>query len=418
MSLASCRGSPVARILGERLSHDKQLNGTALKPFKRIGLLRPPPSAWVRSRWPDEAQHIELAWTAALAEARKELLTEYREAWPPRFAGGVTSLAVLEKRRSQHPCGNPALELLESDLYRYNRRMPDRAKLFELKNILQEIGLSELLIQACDDYKDHIRRTSPPTNSDDPHMCRIASVVDVGGGNGYLAFQIKVQLGGHVEATVVDPFPPRHRIDSPDRPRDAAEGDPRLPGTTINRISQKAHTVDWEATIGNAVMQRTTSTSARWNHQVALISKHLCGTSIDHCLRWLELHQQLPAVMVLSPCCYNKGQMEQYLNQKYLAEVGVTTNEGWNRTTKLTDWNASSLRQERERKPKDLYYLEGEWNYLTSDVVHAALDEGRLRWLRQRGYDAQMVCFTPQMVTPKNVAIVAVFKGSRMLLST
>jgi hypothetical protein len=398
VSLASVHGSKARQMFGSRLEVD-DCCGNA--PRHRQGLLRPPPSPWLRSRW--TSVEVESLWMKVLAEARTERLTTFRDSWPPNFVCGSTALSVLQQCRQVPPMKEHiSLALLESDIRRYSQFMPYRSTVFELKNILQEIGLSELVLDACDEYSDHIKRSQP----DGGWRAGIHTIVDVGGGNGYLAFQLKVQLGD-VDAVVLDPFPPSHRIDNPQRARDDSETAPMR--HTIRRITAMAHHIDWEVDIGKGVKN--------WNRHVALVSKHLCGTSIDLCLRWLDIHHQLPSVMVLSPCCYNKGHRWAYMNQSFLAdELGVTTNEGWNRTTKLTDWNHATLRQASKPRAQDLYFLEDEWNYLTSDVVHAALDEGRLLWLRERGYDARLVCFTPGVISPKNVAIVAVRKGSRMLL--
>lgn len=400
VGLASLPGSRTHQIFAARL--DEDCCG-CIPGGQRQGLLRPPSSSWLINRW--SSVEVEKMWMAALADARNERLSKYRDAWPPNFLCGSIALSVMEQSLVSFPQLRScvAFTMLTNDIKRYSRFMPYRSKDFELKNILQEIGLCELVLQTCDEYRDHNRRT----HSDSAWDAGIRSVVDVGGGNGYLAFQLKLQLD-NVDAVVIDPFPPSHRIDNPQRVRDDSET--AHSRHFIRRITTLAHNCDWEREIGDC--------RVGWNHQVALVSKHLCGTSIDLCLRWLEINNQLPAVMVLSPCCYNKGKRWAYINQTFLKDVlGVTTDEGWNRTTKLTDWNHASFRQSSPPREKDLYFLEDEWNYLTSDIVHALLDEGRLLWLRQRGYDAHLVCFTPNSISPKNVAIVAVYKGSRRILT-
>jgi hypothetical protein len=302
--------------------------------------------------------------------------------------------------------------LVLSDIQRYRNYMPDRSRLFELENMLQEIGLIELLLSVV----------QPEQGAPDVRI-----VVDVGGGNGYLAYHARRQLGaasmlGDVKAVVIDPFHPAHSIDNPMREThwsDVVERDctrVTVDPHPIHRIVNFAHKIDWDRDVGKSTTGHR-HVEDYWKH-TALVSKHLCGTAIDCCLAWLDLHGRLPAVMVLSPCCYNKGRRLEYMNQSFLGEhLGVTTDDAWSRLTKLTDWNYALLRHSGRRVHRSgPYELEREWNYSMSDVIHAALDVGRLSWLRNRGYDAQLVSFVPGTITPKNVAIVAVRRGHRMLL--
>lgn len=459
-------------------------------------LLPAKPSHWMKTRWCD-GDLLDQCWAGAIADARRERLTTLRGKYPPRYECGVHGVNVVLQaqkdaamKHSNHSHATTTshnlnmkrrttsssllrTERLLCDLARYRDYLPDRSRLFELENWLQEVGLSELVLEALTAYDHSTSNDGLRTKYGE----RRRIVIDVGGGNGYLATHLRTQLnisssGGTWDAIVVDPMFPAHSLDSPKRYEQWDETQDRAvplrwsahlksgAAPPFRRLVQFAETVEWDADIGTLPSD------------AVLVSKHLCGTALDRCLRSLDLQGRLPRVLVLSPCCYNKGLMHEYVHPTYLETVlGISTPAAWDAVTKLTDWHdvdstcgcrsqklahrtlseqeGWTLGEDIHRYPTDTPHSEslnapcdgdvssqeliphwkpspskhpygkltGLWTSHMSQVVHCALDEGRLQWLRERGYDAELVEFTPSSVTPKNVALVATYRGSRRLLA-
>ncbi|EKF39411.1 hypothetical protein MOQ_000364 [Trypanosoma cruzi marinkellei] len=360
--------------------------------------------------------HVAKMWSSSLQETYvRELVrahaAETNRAVPRRFEAGMTAHDVfgsaikdacalgregqIRKEENMEQVGAGRWSQLIDD---YTLMLPDRSPLHELENLPQEIGIGELLASLLS------------WMGGDKEV--IQTIMDVGGGNGFLAAQLAEIL--HCESIVVDPFTPKHAIDNDDFPHwvELSRRRPRVPRQhPLRRIRQRFTDVNWQSTPLNF-------------NRCAMIAKHLCGTAIDMCIHHLQVVDRLPRIMVLVPCCFNKGSFLEYCNPVYLHSVaGVTTEMAWNRWTRLTDWNRSSYQQFTastrpatccndpvkmgHQKMKKLQHFLPCMDDIAF-MAEAVINHGRLLWLRQLGYHAVTVSYVPRCVTPKNRAIVAI----------
>lgn len=309
----------------------------------------------------------------------------------------------------------------------YTLPFPDRSHLHELENLPQEIALGEVLAHAvaglsgvCGEH-----RGAREVGKDPP---RVECVVDVGGGNGFLTAALAERLD--CDGLIVDPFFPSHSIDclpSPWPNTTARERSTRPRRRTVSRVTAYLQDVDWRADIGSDPA-----------HTV-VVAKHLCGSGIDECLTTLDGQGVRPRVLVLAPCCFPKIKLERYCDPAFLARcLGIETQEGFDRIGSLTDWNMScaqfakeavieQMTQQRGRiasqEPAGARELSFPYKrvgsfrsvasilpcmHALSQLIESLINHGRVLWLRQRGYDARVVQYVPNQVTPKCKCIVAV----------
>lgn len=392
--------------------------------------LAAPPSQHVMKMWsPDLQEYYKRATAKACVDASGERK-------PQRFEAGLSACSVFSLGVQNHTvesdlwgeCGSghthqgtylnsfgdqaarEGEEDIASDWCRlidmYSLFLPDRSPLHELENLPQEIGIGELLLSLL----KHVYMTD----------IDIKTIVDVGGGNGFLAAQLAERLG--CESFVVDPFTPKHAIDNANFPhwtvgaRVRQRRERRYP---LHRISKRLQDVDW----GNTHIDFDSC---------AVVAKHLCGTSVDSCLRHLMASNKLPRVLVVVPCCFNKGRYAEYCNPGFLSHVADVEGElSWEQCTRLTDWNKSCYQQagnplscssccsccdggydrragekKVSRKKKMEHFLPCMDDIAT--LVEVIINYGRVLWLREMGYQTSVVEYVPRCVTPKNRAIVAV----------
>ncbi|KPA79061.1 putative mitochondrial hypothetical protein, unknown function [Leptomonas pyrrhocoris] len=330
-------------------------------------------------------------------------------------------------------------------IHLYTAFLPDRSHIHELENLPQEVAIGELLRDAV----AAVRRGTTAANREDSEEGRedaagaeafaLDCVVDVGGGNGFLAAQVAERL--HCDAVVVDPFFPAHAIDCC----------PRVWPDTPHRTHA--------ATRRRHVLHRTTALfrDVRWADVVpaapartALIAKHLCGSGVDEVLQQLEAQGCLPRILVLAPCCFNKVTFDAYIDPVYLRDVmGIASEAALARVHRLTDWNMSCyqstheallVREEatRRRCRSAAPACSCSASPMTSDgnaahlfsyqrrsgprsivnsipcthafalLVEGLLNYGRVAWLRSRDYEVRLVQYVPDVVTPKNKCLLAI----------
>ncbi|ORC84573.1 uncharacterized protein TM35_000431410 [Trypanosoma theileri] len=420
------------------LGHEGPLNYTHLTAFMSLQMgelldmlegpymeaVAPPPSTHVAEMWSSSLQECYIH--AVLHERSVESASEEKKTRPLRYEAGLVAQNLFadtlygintnknflssgggtgETTRRKETCESRLTSCKTLHLTHrwrqlideYTLMLPDRSPLHELENLPQEVGIGELL--------------SSLFTSFDEGESEIKTIVDVGGGNGFLAAQLADRL--KCESIVVDPFTPKHSIDNEDfphwvnSPRQRPRTFRRYP---LRRIPLRLPEVDWNSTNVNF-------------DRCALVAKHLCGTAIDECLRHLQDLGKLPRVVVVVPCCYNKGCYDQYCNVKYLSNTAnISNTDMWNRWTPLSDWNYScnqcninynsstlSCRTHMKehtswKKMKNILPCMDE----IASVIAAIVNYGRVLWLQNAGYKAYTVQYVPRCVTPKNCAIVAV----------
>ncbi|EPY30347.1 tRNA guanosine-2'-O-methyltransferase TRM13 [Angomonas deanei] len=277
----------------------------------------------------------------------------------------------------------------------YSCCQPDRSHVHELENLPQEIAIGELLM----DCVSKVQKTEP--------SFKLELVVDVGGGNGFMAAVVGEKLKS--DSLVIDPFFPGHSIDCcprlwKDTPEEARVRPSKPRKYTIHRQMALFKDTTWSEDIG-------TDPSC-----TAFIAKHLCGSAIDECLRHLEQQKCLPRILVLAPCCFHRCDYDTYISHDFLKDVlGVEDEMSFRSVTRITDWSKSTYQEEHKKKMKngkhhgkktmhDLIPCSNGLAY----TVEALLNYGRALWLEKHGYVVHRVQYVPSTVTPKNKCIVAV----------
>jgi hypothetical protein len=156
------------------------------------------------------------------------------------------------------------------------------------------------------------------------------------------------------------------------------------------------------------------------NGGVIAITKHLCGGATDGslmalCQPPLDAHV---GACCLAPCCHQKAKKGQYCNIPFLESMGfcqthvglrggVQDNDFKNFGMLISMSRASDLR-DWEYKKSTLLELLGVVR--AQDLGHKArrlLEEGRIRYLRDHGFDAHLVRYCDASITGDNLAIIA-----------
>jgi hypothetical protein len=288
----------------------------------------------------------------------------------------------------------------------YTAFLPDRSHIHELENLPQEVAIGELL---CDTVASVQRATAAAPEGSAGAAFALDCVVDVGGGNGFLAAQVAERL--HCDGAVIDPFFPAHSIDCcprvwPDTPHRRHAAMRRR--QTLHRTKALFRDVRW-ADVVPAAPSRS-----------ALIAKHLCGSGVDEVLTRLEAQGCLPRILVLAPCCFHRCSLATYVDATFVGDLlSLHSEAAFHHLTRLTDWNASVYQRLQDgatssnAPDKPAHVSKRSVRHLIScpegiaAAVEAVVNQGRVQWLQQRGYVVQLVEYVPNCVTPKNRCIVA-----------
>jgi hypothetical protein len=268
-----------------------------------------------------------------------------------------------QKKRAKNDTSSYAESLLEqlvaaalaqSPLHAWYARVTPRSNSRHLTyNFLQEVAIAEhaMLLRAA------LRGTHA-----------ISAVVDFGGGNGILAYAAGQRL--QVDQIVVDAFTPGFTADM-----SAATADP-----FYRRVTMKIEDMAWASHIAVPAPQ------------CIAISKHLCGSGIDMVLHLCDRDNAWPAALALSSCCHHKCRIHEYVNQRYLRELGITDQATFDAVARKAGWLASE---------------NAGWQQLIGATVESLLDLGRVLWLRERGYSAFTVTCMSPFLSPRNKMLVA-----------
>jgi len=195
--------------------------------------------------------------------------------------------------------------------------------------------------------------------------------LDVGGGNGDLAYLVKLMCE-EAHVVIVDRDMPYYRRD---------EG-----GT--QRLLKDIFDVAWH---------HDTRSS---DYHTGVLCKHLCGTSLDRLLRSMITQGFRPCALVLAPCCYHKGNMEEFLGLGcVLPEARRWDPQDIALVRRYTGWS------DERHHGKDL------WRSDVGRFCERALDLGRIAFLEQYGYRVEVSSYVSREVTPKNTMITAILKA-------
>ena len=232
--------------------------------------------------------------------------------------------------------------------------LTSRSERHATKHLPQEIALVEHLELLC------------RSTSEKPF--RPQCVVDIGGGNGLLAYTLSRKM--FCDAVVVDRYLPKLRVDD----RECASY------PYFRRVQADVGGFNWLADV------RTSP------DKTLVVCKHLCGSGIDLALRNMWSQGVAPRGMLLSTCCHFKCSLPAYINQPYLRSIGLTDENSWNAVARKTSW----LQKERDL-----------WMQVVGEALESILDHGRVLWLRQNGYRCSLVQWIHPTVAWRNKLLFA-----------
>lgn len=129
------------------------------------------------------------------------------------------------------------------------------------------------------------------------------------------------------------------------------------------------------------------------------VCKHLCGGGTDHMIR-KAVEGGIPTRAILvATCCFHKSCWEDYVNKRFLEEIGVTE-ENYDVIKKVSGF----LNMEHTTKQPS---LGADSLLLLGKMVARLWDLGRIKYLEQHGFTAFRTLFVSDRLTPQNGLIVA-----------
>jgi hypothetical protein len=160
-------------------------------------------------------------------------------------------------------------------------------------------------------------------------------------------------------------------------------------------------------------------------NSVVAVTKHLCGGFTDSTLMELctpPLNDFVGAAC-LAPCCHQKILKKEYCNMPFLIAAGFcSTHTGVRGGDQDIDFRTLGMLIQMSRATS----LQ-EWEYAKSPLLQLLgfervrslgrksrrlLEEGRMRYLRDRGFDARLVRYCDEATTSDNLAIICTKRAS------
>eukprot|EP01062_Namystynia_karyoxenos_P013025 TRINITY_DN14686_c0_g1_i1.p1 TRINITY_DN14686_c0_g1~~TRINITY_DN14686_c0_g1_i1.p1 ORF type:complete len:478 (+),score=82.96 TRINITY_DN14686_c0_g1_i1:95-1528(+) len=135
-------------------------------------------------------------------------------------------------------------------------------------------------------------------------------------------------------------------------------------------------------------------------------SKHLCGCATDYTLRAAAGAAERVRAVVIALCCHQLCTWGDYVHHQHLAEHGVDSEERFRELRQLTSWAVDG----REPGPREL--AEGVSDAAERRALGRAakriLDAGRVRFMREHGFRAELLHYATEQQTPENCLLVCV----------
>ncbi|KAF9921095.1 tRNA:m(4)X modification enzyme TRM13 [Linnemannia zychae] len=299
---------------------------------------------------------------------------------------------------------------------------------------------------------------------DDPTSC----YVEFGAGRGELSNYLKIAVDdqGTAAFVLVDRTPPRNKFDSailglkeikslvkrhtidikdlelakvPEVRRDVTATQREIPTKALS--TENKDTLEGErAAEGKEV--RAEDPEYVEKKPVVAISKHLCGGATDITLKCLTNYQKSEAEhsnlsspvkgILIALCCHQLCHYYMYPNQEYLKEIGITPEEfvyltrmsSWAVCVNQTKTDSADDSKEKESGGGDDEHAitaDKELDQLGSNIAldfqaremlgrqcKRLLDVGRMRYLNENGFDAELVYYVDKETSLENLALMAV----------
>ncbi|XP_058444397.1 tRNA:m(4)X modification enzyme TRM13 homolog [Malaya genurostris] len=155
------------------------------------------------------------------------------------------------------------------------------------------------------------------------------------------------------------------------------------------------------------------------------IGKHLCGAATDLALRCLvRSNHELPPNkgeecrsegFVFALCCHNRCDWRSYTGKKFLLSKGIDQSE-FDRMVRMTSWavcGSGTSREKRKLTDADDCVKYGFTRTEREDIgrkCKRVLDLGRLDYLEQNGFSAQLKFYAKSEITLENVCLIGHLK--------
>ncbi|XP_047538754.1 tRNA:m(4)X modification enzyme TRM13 homolog isoform X2 [Vanessa atalanta] len=324
-----------------------------------------------------------------------------------------------------------------------------------LKTISKVIDKVNILYDILDEFNDpgrtesslrHLRQASRLLHIVEnegfvkPNTC----FIELGAGKGHLSYYAWWAWCRDTNSNVllIDRASLRHKRDNKLRDNCLKTNQSKINATDQNepddewdessiKYSNNVHRL--RADLANLALERVPAVRA--SEAVVGYAKHLCGVATDYALRCITSTGVLDKVsgVALATCCHHRCERAACLASRPLQSLGIDA-EDFNVLLGVVSWATCGdgrSRDARKRTPADsrthartqtraeVTDVDGE-NYGTKNLnlsqerreligkrAKMLLDWGRVLYLKELGFDAQLVYYVPSTVSLENVCIVA-----------
>ncbi|XP_078149300.1 methyltransferase isoform X1 [Carex rostrata] len=161
--------------------------------------------------------------------------------------------------------------------------------------------------------------------------------------------------------------------------------------------------------------------------------KHLCGPATDLtincCIRDRKEGEIKIKGIAIATCCHHLCQWKHYKNKRFLSDIGINKEE-FHAMTWFSSWAVDGdhssdnpsmqdgIKPPEISKKNEVDFDQGgieniirnipateraAFGFMCKEIV----DTGRLHWLKENGFDAQLVSYVPPSISPENHLLVA-----------
>ncbi|AYV84517.1 MAG: putative methyltransferase TRM13-like [Hyperionvirus sp.] len=204
---------------------------------------------------------------------------------------------------------------------------------------------------------------------------KMSLVIDIGGGNGDLAYLISQIL--QVDVMVIDNHVPVTKIDD-------------SPSADLSHFSRLV------ADVRDVSFTNDEKFSGK---KLYLACKHLCGTSLDLVISHISsIKTDNIRGFVFAPCCYHKNKPLDFLKQDLLSESDFEA------IRYFCDWKTAETFLAHTPDKKEQYSL--------GSIAQNIINSVRISLLNHT-FSTNMIEFVPCTVTPKNILLIGSLRDPR-----
>lgn len=165
---------------------------------------------------------------------------------------------------------------------------------------------------------------------------------------------------------------------------------------------------------GDAVYRRIVADvrDASWSsgvlgkRPVVAVTKHLCGGATDAALVG-ACDLQVDGIC-MAPCCHQKISFKEYCNLPYFEAIGINSDRQFRFLTTLIQMSRHRSIKDTEYKHHAIIRLLGSSEIRELGMqARRIVEEGRVRYLCERGFRTEVFRYVSEDVTPDNLVIIA-----------